>query len=109
MLLNELLNKYSHYKAIVICSLIFSLIHLDLLNIFPQFVLGLFLCYITLSSRTILLAIIAHLCNNLFSLFVGGYINQILFQNKLLIFIFSLIVAIVGVGYFKRNTLRREI
>ncbi len=109
ILLNELANKYSYYKASVITALIFSLIHLDILNVFPQFVLGLFLCYITLSSKTILLPIITHLGNNLFSFIVGEYINQYFFQNKSFIFILSLLIAVIGVVYFKRNTLRREI
>lgn len=109
IILSELAGKYSYYKASFITALIFSLIHLDILNIFPQFVLGLFLCYITLSAKTILLPVIAHLCNNLFSFIVGEYINQFFFQNKLFVFMLSLFIVIVGVGYFKRNILRREI
>ncbi len=109
ILLEELIKKHSLITASVLSSLAFAIIHLDIANIFPQFILGLLLCYIALSTKSVLLPIISHFSNNLFSLLFGENIIKHLFQKGLPVFILALVVCIGGVLYIKTKTSRREI
>lgn len=109
ILLEEFIKKHSLIKASILSSLLFAMIHFDIINIFPQFIIGLLLCYIALSSKSVLLPIIAHFSNNLFSLLFGNDMMEYFFQNGIPVFILALVVCTGGVVYFKSKTSRREI
>ena len=108
-LLNKLSKKTSLKTAVIITSLIFSLLHLDILNFIPQFVFAIILCVIIISTRNICLPIIAHFVNNLFILFLDTQISTFISEHIFLSFILSFVVATIGVVYFKKKTSRREI
>lgn len=109
ILLDELTKRYSCVKASVITSAIFAILHLDAASFLPQFVLGLFLCYITFSAKSVLLPMVAHFSNNLFSILTGEYITQCILHNRIIAFLLALLITTAGVVYFNFKTLRREI
>ena len=108
-LLNKLSLKTTLKSAVIITSLIFSLLHLDVLNFIPQFIFGTILCVIIASTGNIYLPIIAHFTNNIFILFLDAQTSVFISEHIILSFIISLAIAIWGVVYFKKNTSRREI
>ena len=68
-LLTGMLEKYKPRKAIVLTSILFALMHLQLLQIVPAFFWGLLLGYTFYKSKSIVLCVIIHGTINFSSLF----------------------------------------
>ncbi len=64
IILNGLLSRYSPIKAILISSLLFSLLHLNPYQLFPAFAIGLLLGFLYFKVRSVLLCVIAHSVSN---------------------------------------------
>lgn len=62
------LSKYNKTFAIVITSLLFGLLHLNISQAIPAFFMSLVLCYMSLKSDSLLVTILAHAANNLLAL-----------------------------------------
>lgn len=109
VVLEEVTKNHSNFKACLITSLFFSLIHLDPVNILPQFIFSLFLCRIALTTKSILITTIAHLSNNLFvSIVQWKHLYQYI-NNEITMLIICILISSVGVMYFNSEYLRREI
>ena len=55
--------KHKH-SAVILIALIFSILHGDIFNFIPRFALGIFLGYLFLFSRHIIVPILAHALHN---------------------------------------------
>lgn len=91
--LNNLLKFNTETNAIMINTVIFSMLHGSLYNILYAFIIGLILCKIYLKYKNIYANIIFHMSANLIVIFLSGF-------N-----IYLLIVSIIGVliSYFLIN------
>ena len=87
------LKQYGDVFASIIVSLLFALIHGNLPQSIPTFIVSLFLCWVTLQSNSIIPAISIHMINNAVAQL--GDINNEVFQ--LVIYILSVIIIIIAV------------
>lgn len=71
MLLHQL-EKIGYKKAIVISALMFGLIHFNINQISYAFVLGLLMALVTVTSKTLIPAIIIHFTNNFLSVYLSA-------------------------------------
>lgn len=63
-LLRGLATKLPPMTAAVVTGVLFGVFHLDVHRLIPTAVLGVLLSYVALESRSIVPAMVAHLCNN---------------------------------------------
>ncbi len=103
----NLLSNYGKFSALIISSLIFSLMHQNIEQLFPAFLSSLILGCIYLKTNNVLTCILAHLLNNSYS-FIMIYINQYVHGVSapfILIFInFSLLIF----GFYGYFTLKNQ-
>ncbi|MDR2009990.1 MAG: CPBP family intramembrane metalloprotease [Bacteroidales bacterium] len=76
IILDGLLKRYSAVTSILISGLIFGLLHLNLVQIIPAFVAGIFIGWVYYKTRNLICTIIIHVCMNL-----TGFIEGIFFQK----------------------------
>lgn len=105
-ILLKVFSKKGLMFGAVMSSLLFAVIHGNIPQAIPAFFIGMFFCYISISTNSILPAIIAHAVNNTFAT-AQMYISQ---QSEIfsaisgLILIVALLASIVIVAlHFKRN------
>ncbi len=101
----------SIYWAIILSSLIFSLLHFQIYGFFVRWIMGAMLAFLFFFGKSIHAAIFAHFINNFFTTFVtwlalNGYISQEItdhhYQFHYLIVLFSFILtASLIYGYLK--------
>lgn len=87
------LKQYGYVFASIIVSLLFALMHGNLPQSIPTFIVSLFLCWVTLQSNSIIPAITIHMINNA----VGQLedINNEVFQIIINILIIAVIIIAV--------------
>ena len=68
IILNSFLKSYPPVLAIVLSSLLFGVMHMNIVQGISGFVLGLYLAILTYKTKSIYPAMAAHISNNLFSL-----------------------------------------
>jgi sodium transport system permease protein len=89
--------------SIIITGIIFSIIHLDILRLFPTLLLGLAFGYIAVKSGSILLPIIFHIINNSLAIFwPENFQNQLVFLVPIAT-IFLLLSLKIIVKYYKTS------
>lgn len=98
---NELKNKYSNMKAILITTIFFAVIHMNIIQILYAFALGFILIFVYEKYKNIKAPIILHMASNMTTtLFL-----PILIQNNLIInysvFLICLILLIIIKKYTK--------
>ena len=71
----ELSRIFNCHIAIIITSLLFSLIHMQFFGFFPRFFLGIVLGYLFYYSQNLLMPIIGHFLNNAFVILSFYFIN----------------------------------
>jgi len=92
---NELKKKYKIMTSILITSIVFALIHGNIITIFYTFGLSFLLIYVYEKDKNILSPIILHvICNTISTLYSLILIKNIFILNYL-IFIISLILVII--------------
>ena len=64
----QVLSKYNRIFAILVTSLLFGLLHLNMTQAVPAFFMSLVLCYMCLKTDSILVTILAHAGNNFLAL-----------------------------------------
>ena len=101
LLYNRLKTKYPIKKAILITTIIFSLIHLSPIKIIYAFLLGLVLNICYEKYNNILAPILIHISANL--------IANFLFEYNTYILILSLISLLLGIYLNFKNTCRKKI
>lgn len=85
------LKQYGKVSSVIVVSLLFGLLHGNIPQAIPTFVVSLFLCYITLKSNSIFPAILIHMINNAVAQLTD--INNDIFQILMNIMIIIIIVA----------------
>lgn len=123
-----LLGAYSKYGttfAIVITSVVFGLLHMNIFQCFYAFCVGMFLAYICLYTRSIIPGIIIHFINNFANtLWDFSYVNNWLggglyaWQNTIikdmgsdiyyLLSVMAFIIALIVVVYFAYKLIKKE-
>ena len=84
------LKQYGNVFASIIVSLLFALIHGNLPQSIPTFIVSLFLCWVTLQSNSIIPAISIHMINNAVAQL--GDINNEVFQLVINVLIVIIII-----------------
>lgn len=87
------LKQYGKTFAIIIVSMLFGLLHGNLSQTIPAFVMSLFLCQVTLKSGSIIPAISIHMINNAVAQLLG--IDNSFFQIFLDIMIAGIIIVAI--------------
>ena len=92
---NELKNKYSNMKAILITTIFFAVIHFNIIQIIYTFALGFILIFVYEKYKNIKAAIALHMASNITTtLFLPILIKNIFLINYS-IFLISLILLII--------------
>ena len=106
VILNRLNNKVNFIYAIIISSLLFSLVH-GFGRLTPTFFFGLCMCVIYLKTNNIIIPIIIHVLNNATATVFSDlyHVEVILLSNPLnsITFIVSVISGILIIVYLYKN------
>jgi membrane protease YdiL (CAAX protease family) len=97
IILNGLAKKYSSKVALIVSSLIFAAMHMNIPQGINAFLLGLILGYIYLKTKSIFLSIICHSINNILAFMPD--IDSL--SNIYLLVSISIAVIIIGAVFFK--------
>ena len=89
------LSKYNEIFAIIVTSLLFGLLHLNLTQAVPAFFMSLVLCYMSLKSDSLLVTILAHAANNLLALLSTYFENNIGITIIVLAFVIYGLITLV--------------
>lgn len=87
------LKRYEKNYAIIIVSILFGILHGNLSQAVPAFMMSLFLCQVTLKSNSMIPAISIHMINNAFAQLSD--INNTYFQILLDVIIVVIIIAAI--------------
>ncbi len=94
---------YGSKKAIIMCALAFSLMHGTMINLLPQFLIGLFLTYIVFKTESLYAGIIGHFTINFTTLLLqraavdtNSFLRFILSGNQFVIFVVFLGLLLTG-------------
>ena len=91
----QTLSKYNKMFAIVVTSLLFGLLHLNITQAIPAFFMSLILCYMCLKTDSLLVTILAHAGNNFLAL-MSAYSNNIMITILVLsLVIYGLITVVL--------------
>jgi uncharacterized protein len=69
------MQKYGNLTAIIVTSILFSMFHLNLVQFINPVLMGIVLAFITIKSKSIFPAMIAHIFNNTISLIATGVVS----------------------------------
>ncbi len=103
------LKQYGDVFASIIVSLLFALIHGNLPQSIPTFIVSLFLCWVTLQSNSIIPAISIHMINNAVAQL--GDINNEVFQlviNVLIVIIIIIAVVLIVKEFRNRSEFKLQ-
>ena len=94
---------YGSKKAILMCALAFALMHGTMVNLLPQFLIGLFLTYIVFKTESLYSGIIGHFTINFTTLLLqraavdaNSFLRFILSGNQFIVFIVFLGLLFTG-------------
>lgn len=90
----QVLSKYNKVFAILVTSLLFGLLHLNMTQAVPAFFMSLILCYMCLKTDSILVTILAHAGNNFLAL-MSAYSNHILITVLVLALVIYGLITII--------------
>lgn len=93
MILNTL-TKYNKMFAIIVTSLLFGLLHLNITQAIPAFFMSLVLCYMYVQTDSMLVTILAHAGNNFLAL-MSVYSNHILITVLVLALVIYGLITII--------------
>lgn len=94
MILNTL-TKYNKMFAIIVTSLLFGLLHLNITQAIPAFFMSLVLCYMYVQTDSILVTILAHAGNNLLALMSVYSDNFVLITIVIMVFVIYGLITII--------------
>ena len=88
------LRPYGCPFAVIFSCLLFSLFHMNLVQLAPPFLIGLVLCMVTLLSDSLWPAICCHMANNLVALLLDA------FGNTPVLYIPYMVGGLLALGFF---------
>ena len=100
IILDGLLKRYSATTSILVSSILFGIIHMNLPQVFPAIVAGIFMGWVYYRTKNLTLTILIHACMNLTGFIEGvlwnpQYESSIEFYGGLKPYIFIMIISIV--------------
>ncbi len=98
-----MLSEYSEngsFCAAVISSAMFAMIHFNLMQFPVYFYAGIMFSITAMVSRSVFASIIVHILNNLFSIFLDGYIQGLIEKPDNLVFLIFILVAVLLVSLY---------
>ncbi len=112
---NSLKSKLNAILSIFLSSLIFTLLHLSILQTFYQFIIGIFLATLVYLTGSIVYSIVFHFINNFtillvsylskdYPLFQFTHINWLTILLSILIFIVGMIASFFIVKFIKKQS-----
>lgn len=103
------IQKYGSLTAVIVSAVLFGMNHLNLVQILPTIFLGIIFAIITIKSKSIIPAIIAHISNNIVSALINflGAESTVLLGVFIIALIFVLIIGslIFIISYNKQITI----
>ncbi|GFZ34210.1 hypothetical protein CSC2_47360 [Clostridium zeae] len=105
IILNGLAKKYSSKVALIVSSLIFAAMHMNIPQGINAFLLGLILGYIYLKTKSIFLSMMCHSINNMLAFMPD--IDSL--SNMYLLVSISIVVIILGAVLFKIGLKRLDL
>lgn len=91
----QVLSKYNKVFAILVTSLLFGLLHLNMTQAVPAFFMSLILCYMCLKTDSLLVTILAHAGNNLLALMSVYSDNFVLITVVIMAFVIYGLITII--------------
>ncbi len=94
-------EKFGGAVSLLLSALVFALMHLHIMQLLHQFVVGLVLGYIVLRTQKLILAIIIHFINNVVALFLPLLIpsvNNITFSATTVVILLAVMVIGLALG-----------
>ena len=91
----QVLSKYNKVFAILVTSLLFGLLHLNMTQAVPAFFMSLILCYMCLKTDSLLVTILAHAGNNLLALMLVYSDNFVLITVVIMVFVIYGLITII--------------
>ena len=91
----QVLSKYNKVFAILVTSLLFGLLHLNMTQAVPAFFMSLILCYMCLKTDSLLVTILAHAGNNLLALMSVYSDNFVLITVVIMVFVIYGLITII--------------
>lgn len=91
----QVLSKYNKVFAILVTSLLFGLLHLNMTQAVPAFFMSLILCYMCLKTDSLLVTILAHAGNNFLAL-MSAYSNNIMITVLVLSLVIYGLITVVS-------------
>lgn len=91
----QVLSKYNKVFAILVTSLLFGLLHLNMTQAVPAFFMSLILCYMCLKTDSLLVTILAHVGNNLLALMSVYSDNFVLITVVIMVFVIYGLITII--------------
>ena len=84
----------SNTAAILLSALMFSLVHLNIFQLPVYFYGGVILAFVTLTTKSLLCAMIIHLLSNCFSLLFESQLLNLISQTDSIIFVLFIIATV---------------
>ncbi|MBU3204871.1 CPBP family intramembrane glutamic endopeptidase [Clostridium algidicarnis] len=109
IILNGLLKKYSPAKAILFSSLLFSLIHGNLPQMFNALFFGILLGLIYIKTKSLYAVIFTHIIANTLSIILSALEEYMpILGNPLLLILLGLLLLAVFIILYRKNPLSME-
>lgn len=105
LILNGLSKKYSTTKSLLISSLLFALMHSNLIQDINAFVFSLFIGYVFVYTGSLKLSIFIHASNNLI---VSLFTDSLTINNTLLLILTLFIAVIILIFLFNKLNLKNR-
>lgn len=101
--LTEYEKIYGTKKALLLCAVVFALMHGSIVALIPQFLIGMFLTYIVFKTNSIYSGVIGHFVINLTTLLMQNAANNVdsilrfvISENQIFIFVIFSLILIIG-------------
>jgi membrane protease YdiL (CAAX protease family) len=102
LILNALRERHSETLSIVISAILFSIVHLNLVQCVNTFLIGLILGLIYVKTESLYIVIFAHIFHNMLALKLPTFINGpnwLQITGSVFIIIISLLVFLKSIAY----------
>lgn len=99
------LKRFGTTFAVLTTSLLFALVHGNVIQAIPTFILSLFLCFIVLETKSIYSSMLIHFINNTFAMLQLSFQDNEIVSTIFLITQFILILSAIISAIIKRKTI----
>jgi uncharacterized protein len=109
VILHSFLNYFSIRKAVLLSSLLFSIIHLNPWQGIPTFFLGIYFAIIDIKLKSVIPSIIGHMIYNLSIFAIGIFEKSFSFHSSYIkLILISILFSIITVILFKTKSIKSK-